>query len=221
MNKKYLISLCLIFTLLFGAGALSVKAKTSISSLYDKIAEVAGTILAGNLSEMMAEEVVEEPINIGGIEDQYNFNMQHGDFADASTTILSMLNPFSASTTLEIAIVDIQGVATTSMAITCGTSTTAFGDSDNGGTSPGDSLMTFEVATSTPDTVVSGTYNAGTNSQERIEVGPAEYVLCHATGTVLSAGAWNLGGGGTVRGLTGDTNTFTGKYTLEWFNYPK
>lgn len=213
MNKKYLISLCLIFTLLFGAGALSVKAKTSISSLYDKIAEVAGAIIGDNLSEMMAEEVVVEPINIGGIGDQINYNMQGPiTFTDASTTIISVLNPFEATTTLEALVLNQTGVGTSTMQIVCGTSTAAYGE-------PTGSLINITRPTSTKNVVISGSPEDGDSSiKARIKVGPVEYVLCHATGTSATAGYW---ASTAINGIIGANNTFDGNAILNWYNWPK
>lgn len=120
-----------------------------------------------------------------------------GDFADATTTPIAIQNPFSATSTVDFAIYDQTGLATSTYTLNCGTSTTAFG-------TPSDLLIDgIEVATSTKKYIVNN-YGAGTNSKERIVVGVSDWIVCKIT--TVFAGAF-----------TEASNTYDGNYKLRWF----
>jgi len=116
-------------------------------------------------------------------------------------------NPFEATSTVDILIFDITTAATSTIDITCGTSTSAF-------LSPSDTLLdNVAVSTSTKATLVNNCdamscpYSGGTNTKERIQVGPTEWVSC-----LIS----DNGGLGSTAGITDGGNSFDGNYVINW-----
>jgi hypothetical protein len=124
------------------------------------------------------------------------------DFINASTTIVSFLNPFGddGTSTLEMIRLDIKTAATSSATFACGASANAYA-------TPTYSLLSSDsLATSTIGTIennIATTYNqgAGGGSVAKIMLTPGlPYVVCKAT--TAYAGAF-----------TETTNTFAGQFT--------
>lgn len=127
-----------------------------------------------------------------------------GDFIDASTTIVSFVNPFGeATSTLEMMRLEITGAATTTYTVACGASA----DMD---TANSYSILSSDsISTSTTGVVENGiatAYNlgAGGGSIQKIMLTPTyHHVVCIVT---TSAAAYN-------NAFTNAVNTFTGKFT--------
>lgn len=137
-------------------------------------------------------------------------NETNGAFADASTTLAAVLNPYSASSTVEASFTIQNG--TTTIAVHVGTSTSPY-PAALANVSP--SLVpSLEIATGTTAHVFSGVTvgslgykSPGATSMRTIEVGPTDYVVFYAT---------NDGGLGGTAGITNTNNTFSGTYKLRW-----
>lgn len=169
--------------------------------------------------------------------------VESGTMRDATTTLLSIRNPFgsSASTTQSTTALEeydrdfngtlatstvtsvtldvpLGGSATTSMQITCGGATNAW-------TAPTYDLASWTIPTSTPGVFTNniasttGGFNivGGGTTAKILLTHEYSYFNCHATGTPLSAGNWNMGAGvsGSNNGLIGTSNTWTGTYSVE------
>ena len=124
-----------------------------------------------------------------------------------STDVLSVLNPFAATSTVDYLIYSQTGLATSSYILSCGTSTTAYAGSITFATL----IDSVTVATSTYYSRIingmgsaGGEVNAGSNSKARISVKPGEYIVC-ALSTVWQTTAF-----------TDTTSTFGGTYTIRW-----
>ena len=152
---------------------------------------------------------------------------ESGSFDDATNTLKFILNPYRATSTLTVAAVDITGLSTTSLNLYVGTST--FAGLENTGlnclmaastaivTCDGEIIDEANLATSTFGSIVGtggGTVGedgfAGGTSNAMI-VGPDEYVVFFAT-TSPSNDDEAEGGDG----ISGDSNTFTGNYFVEF-----
>jgi|SRR3990167_3161507 len=135
-----------------------------------------------------------------------------GRFADATTSLVSVLNPFNATATAELGWLDITGQATSSVLLDMGTSTSRFG----GVASTSKSLLNqYEIATSSFATILpgmktgtlgatSGFSNNGIGTTTEIVVGPSVYVTLFG----------QTPAGGDSRGILGTNNTFVGKYVI-------
>lgn len=126
-----------------------------------------------------------------------------GSFADATTTIVAVANPFSASSTVDLVKLINSGVATSTYTITCGDSLTAYANSVfNVLTS--DSIST-STSFGTVTNNVSSSYGNGIGggSVARITVGPSQYLVCKVSTVYTGA-------------FTETTNTFAGTYLIRW-----
>lgn len=211
-------------------------------SLLDRIADKAGEILGMSLSDKIDLGEVSEDLGHAvqptkwvkqGNRVTY---IEGGVFNDASTTLVSFHNPFgsatttgniqtagsSATSTAVSVNLDITGLATSSMTITCGASADAF-------TEPTYSLLYLALPTSTV-TVVSNELATTTGGFQAIGGGGAakvlltheySYFVCSATGTPAGGQSWSVSGdAGTVgtgskNGLIGGNNTFDGTWSVE------
>ncbi len=137
-------------------------------------------------------------------------NETNSSFADATTTLAAVLNPYQASSTVEASFTIQNG--TTTIAVHVGTSTTPY-PATIANVSP--SLVpALEVATGTSAHTFSGVTvgsvgykSPGATSMRTIEVGPTDYVVFYAT---------NDSELGSVAGITNTNNTFSGTYKLRW-----
>lgn len=130
-----------------------------------------------------------------------------GSFADATTTIFAVQNPFLATSTVSLSELFVTGASTSTIAISVATSTNQYPTS----VSAGSLINSASFATSTLGQVVNGAtagstgfVSAGTNSQQRIILGPNDYIVGFVTGSITT-------------GVTGTDNTFAGSYRLEIF----
>jgi hypothetical protein len=136
-----------------------------------------------------------------------------GNFADATTSVFAILNPFSATSTARVRVVGQNG--TTSTDILVGTSTIGYVPGNANLSSP--TLINARVATSSAFDSISGIragagagyQDPGAGSYREIVVGPSQYVVGHATSS-FAAGTDN------ILGITNAVNTFSGSYLIEW-----
>lgn len=134
-----------------------------------------------------------------------------GTFADATTTLATFQNPYSATSTVDLAMVKVTGVSTSTISIHVGTSTTAY---PSAVTAVSDTLIDGAVvSTSTKAYIVNGANagpgtghtSPGTGSMTRIVLGPNEYITFYAS---------DNGGLGGTGGVTNAANTFAGSYAV-------
>lgn len=162
----------------------------------------------GNLSTSGDLSVTDE-ISYGGVSQDWIT----GSFTDATTTIVAVVNPFSATVIVDKFEAYIQN-GTSTVAITCGTSTSQYLTAD-----PTDLLIDdLSLASSTAGTATttayvvnrigsgsrsasSGVQDAGTNSEDMILWKSGEYISCYVD--TLFEGA-----------LTEATNIFSGFYRI-------
>ncbi len=166
--------------------------------------------------------------------------IQGGDMLDASTTLTSIRNPFGstassteagnstleqyardflgtyATTTVDMVTVHVTGVATSTIQITCGAAA-------NRWSAPVYDLISLHIVTSTlgyyennmVTTTAGFAFGTGGGKTSKIFLThDYSYFNCHATGSPLSD-AWGIDADADTdalrKGLTGPTNTFTGK----------
>ena len=137
-----------------------------------------------------------------------------GEFTDATTTVLSIKNPFNATSTAVL--VNVYGTnGTTSILLSFGTSSTPSAQLTTNLITDGFNkylnLVRQEISTSTGFVIAgSGGDNTATSTnQTRITLGPSDYFVAVATGTTV--GGFNLG----AKGLTNTNDTFSGNYSVE------
>ena len=122
--------------------------------------------------------------------------ISRGSFADATTTFVSVANPFTSTSTVDLFILDQTGVATSTSVFDCGTST-----NPNGAATKDYIVDNFSVATSTKVYLVGG--QTGVSTSSVFAVGKNEYVTCFVAANVAAS-------------ITQATNTFDGKYLIRW-----
>ncbi len=110
----------------------------------------------------------------------------------ASTTLFTMRNPFSATSTAEL--LYFQGLANaTTTSLQVGTTTTGVGSSLAGGSLVNGasvaSSTSFLVASGLTSTLSGVQISSGSNSVTKIVVAPTQYVTGYATTTATGAGA--------------------------------
>lgn len=150
-----------------------------------------------------------------------------GSFLNATNTLFAIQNPFppvsfngtatttGATTTVAFFTINIDGPATTTMRFMMGTSTVASLDISSGSTQISESLISATLATSSTafySSITAGGYptggtDAGTTFSS-IQLGPTEYLVAYASSTNDAAGDYN-------GGVVGNSNTFSGTYTIE------
>lgn len=152
---------------------------------------------------------VTDEVSYGGVANDWIV----GSLADATTTPLSIVNPFGADVILDKIYLNITN-GTSTIALTCGTSTTAGSLSAD----PTDLLIDdLSIASSTAGTATTtakvingddyagtGLASAGANSEDAILWRSTEYLKCYAD--TLYSGA-----------LTEVTNMFSGTYKIHTF----
>ena len=148
-----------------------------------------------------------------------------GAFNDASTTLFAIQNPFRATSTWTMAVVDVTGESTTSVGINVGTSTNTGPVHISGTTAGGyrgphliEGVVVGTglgyIRSGTVFATSSGLYfaadnqpsvgvglNPGTTTRSVI-IGPNEYVVGYATGS--------------TNGVTNTNNAFTGNFSLKF-----
>lgn len=140
-----------------------------------------------------------------------NSILTYGTFADATTTLAAIANPHSATTTCSVKLLNITN-GTTTVAFMLATSTSS--TIGTGGLTHG--ILRYEIATSTPSNYIQSGNNAlpdGYTVKELVFdnfiVGPSDYILIHATSTLVAYYGTGL------EGITGNSNTFAGSYWIE------
>jgi len=188
----------------------SILASTSIATAAGTFS---GTVTAEQLTS--TDDIsVNDLIVQNGVQGKWT----KGEFADATTTAFSVANPWSAPALVDVLLLDYQN-GTTTVNITCGTTTTASINSD-----PSDVLIDdWEVATSTLGTATttglnknglaggarsdsSGFGAPGTNSEDIIYLGADERIACHIE--EVGAAACCQGG------ITSGNNIASGTYMI-------
>ena len=153
--------------------------------------------------------------------DYQNFNglttfVKTGGFRVASTTLAAIQNPLHETSTLDLAILDISGVATTTIMFQVTTSTDQYFKSGELGT--GVIIAKSEanaVPTSTTAHIVSGVNietgtggnNDGSASEQRVAIGPSEWVVVKVF-TINDA---------YDSAITELTSSLKGQYTFRFF----
>ncbi len=112
----------------------------------------------------------------------------------ASSTLFGLQNPYAATSTATLNILNATGQATTTT-LEVGTSTTATGiaSATISPTFVNASVATTAPATFTPGVSVGslGFESAGTGTFKTVQVGPKDYIVAYATSTATGAGAAN------------------------------
>lgn len=189
IKKVRLSSAVLVVVLLLAIGLLT--AVSAGVSLKERIAQVAGQVLGNNLTQELKDsgELNAEEPSFGALSGP-NVNSQcfsvngdmtchfTGNFADATTTIVSFVNPFRiatssmtdvvidqettgfgwtrATSTIELVKLRITGPATSTFSIQCGAS------ANPGATSTIDVLTVTEISTSTSNVTIENNMNSAT-----------------------------------------------------------
>lgn len=123
--------------------------------------------------------------------------LETGDFTDASTTVIAVLNPTSATATIDLFIYDNDTAATSSHTLTCGTSTNAF-------TAPvGDLMVNTLIATSVTKYLIGGGSQSG-SVIDKVKILPDEYFVCSVSATYDAGGFTDAG------------NSYDGSYALRF-----
>lgn len=136
----------------------------------------------------------------------------NGSFVDATTTIVSLLNPFPATSTVSFIGLFNTGVATTSYNINCGQSIRA---SAPAVTSNPTVLFYQSPVYATSSIFTQVLHNAtSTGGFEGAYVGPSQYLQCVTHGVTTNditqtSGSWDSA-------FSGSQNTFDGKYWIEF-----
>ncbi len=135
---------------------------------------------------------------------QLQTKVSYGNFTDATTTYLALVNPLSATSTIDLSIIDVSTSATATAVHYCGTSTNAYPS----GMNSYNIVNAQSVATDTKAYFVLGQGGSGVEkgsgvTYPKLVVGPAEYVVCKVTSTYPGA-------------FTEVTNTFDGTYKIRW-----
>ncbi len=132
----------------------------------------------------------------------YNFDMEmwsNGSCADATTTVLAVLNPFGMDVYVNRFMIDVTS-GTSTLDLTCGTSTTQYLSADptdlliddltiSTSTLAANATSTKAYNTSGAVSSTSGFEDPGTNSEDLIIWGSGEYITCYADETDLGGGA--------------------------------
>jgi len=200
---------------LFLAVSVAVSPANASLSLWDRIANVAGNILGNKLADKVEDISVEEfgAVSSPDFYADYLWNNGFetkfitGNCQKGTTTLLSVKNPFTATSTVDLFIFDITTIATSSAHFKFGTSTTAY--LDTGVVINSDALLSIEVATTTDGYFVAGmTGTAGIDAADagslsRMFIAPNQYVLGIATSSA------------TYNNETGDWDTENRAFTEE------
>lgn len=128
-----------------------------------------------------------------------------GTFADATTTLFALLNPFGATSSAMYASVEVT-TGTTSVALKIGTSTTPY---PTLASSVSAGLMNAPIGTSSVERLVTVGNNITDTgvAANSMEVGPGLYITGHASSTNSMA---DHNGG-----ILGGSNGFSGSYKLQ------
>ena len=198
----------IVLVALIGVG-LSVKAFYGNSAVTTVI-EDAGGVTINNATaptdggeSLGATASPEIPYNYLSVNGDTTYHIT-GAFKDATTTILSFVNPFgtTATSTVDLVRLDTSGAATSTYSMSCGASATAYAaDSVSLLDSVDTATSSVGILENNLTAALGGQDDAGT--VEKIALTPTyPYFLC--TATTLYSGAF-----------TEVTNTYAGKFTVQ------
>lgn len=129
-----------------------------------------------------------------------------GSFANGTTTPVAVQNPQNATSTIDLFLYDITGVATSTHDIGCGTSTTAYNWPVSNTLIASTTVATSSKMTIAAGTPVYGSYGSFATADKLI-VGPTQWVVCKVM--TKSNGYYDSA-------ITAATNTYDGKYAIRW-----
>lgn len=140
-----------------------------------------------------------------------------GDFKDATTTIVSILNPFPATSSVSLIGLFNSGVATSSYNINCGQSTRA--SAIRVGSNP--SYTVFQTGTIATSSIFSQLMRGATTTPTYI--GPSEYLQCVTHGISSNDALRDCDGTSCNwdNAFTNVNNTFDGSYWIEFRGFIK
>lgn len=133
--------------------------------------------------------------------------IRRGDFADATTTLVAILNPYAATATVRFISLDIN-MGTTTATFKVGTSTTAY---PNLASACSAGMVNAAVATSGTAYLTNAGFNIldnGLAGEATMEIGPTEYFCVHASSTNAQSGHNG--------GILGGNNSFTGSFVAQF-----
>lgn len=192
-----------------GAWAYSVSQTQVIEGDYHYYEAIQPNPPEVNFGAMASPDFYTDYISINGLE----IYVKNDVLRDATTTPIRVSNPLGATTTLSKMIVDISGAATTSISFYCGTSTPTSGvsaaDTNIIGLSQlGTSTVAYVDSDGTAQTNWYGGSNIATwgTAVDSLLLLPGEEIVC----TIANNGSADLGG------VTGNSNTFAGKFIMEF-----
>ena len=238
-----IIVISILAILFLQLAAISVYGSSFTEKIIQAAGETYGKLLYGDTKGQINFTADTEEINLGGVVGEKWVKqgnrvtyMESGTFNDASTTLLSFVNPFGVPTSTDAAYtaafwynvgtnatstaisanLDITGVATSSVVITCGAAVDAY-------TPPVYDLMSITLPTSTVGVyennmaTTSSGFAAAVGSGSRTKIlltKDYSYFNCNATGTPGAVALWT-GEAGYRKGVTGNDNTFDGTWSVE------
>ena len=244
MNKKNII-IGLVAVLLLGG----LFASAQSASFRDIVAQKAGEVLGMKLFNEMEGDFSED-VELGGSVFPSKWTQQgnlvtvveSGSFVDASTTILSVVNPFGnasttgadsyqwafdeggtdATSTIVGVLLEVTGVATSSFDLICGPATSRFAIPSYEMVDANDipSSTKWIITNNATSSVTMTNYEGilGTGDVSKAFLTPNyEYFNCYATGTVGGTNSWLDGtapDGNYRNGIVGANNTFEGSYSI-------
>ena len=200
----------IVLVALIGVG-LSVKAFYGNSAVTTVIEEAGGVTINNPVASGDVSVVDQSLGAVASPDVPYNYLSVNGDttyhitgsFKDATTTILSFVNPFgtTATSTVDLVRLDTTGAATSTYSMSCGASATAYAaDSVSLLDSVDTATSSVGILENNLTAALGGQDDAGT--VEKIALTPTyPYFLC--TATTLYPGAF-----------TEVTNTYAGKFTV-------
>lgn len=193
MNKKNILLVAVVS--LIAGGLVFFTAVLSRTTVVERVVDKIGAV--SNIRNVGPE------LGINGL----NTIVVSGTFVDATTTIVSVANPFPATATVTFIAIKDTGVATTSFYIGCGTSARA--SAPRVGSAPGNEAKLI------PDTASSTLFQyAALSPTSTQQLAVNGYVQCVAHG-ILDADA--LGGDSSrwENAFTNALNTFVGTFSIE------
>lgn len=155
MKKQYIIASAIALLLI--TGVITLEVVKADSGFWDKVANIAGQIIGNSMVDQIDQDkqfgatgdtnftniVVAGYSDLGGSKT----SVSAGSFADATTTIVSIANPFgiTATSTVELARLNITTGATSTASIACGGATTAY------------AAPTYDLITTSANSIATGT----------------------------------------------------------------
>lgn len=180
--------------------------------------EVTGNVLMSGTVEISSTLTVANTIKQSNLSEY----VSSASFADVTTTLFCVQNPFSTTSTADLAQLAVTTAATSTIDLSVVTSTNAhptgiFGTSLLGATTTPSFINGTTFATNTLGTVINGTTlgsktgilspSTGYTSATRLQIAPTDYLCGVATASKP---------GGILGGITDIGNQFEGGYSIRW-----